>query len=351
MKIIDKNISQSVITIGCQHISPKGGVAQVLNIYDKFIFSDFNKLSDTSDGGMAIKLLQFLITCISLIIKLLFNKKIKIVHIHTSSYNSFKRSSYFVRIAKLMRRKIVLHVHGGAFKDFYTKSNKRVLNILNMCDTIIALSEYWKSFFISVVDGPEVRVVKNPIEPPIFKDIPSDGKIHILYLGLMSKDKGIYDLLDILKDNKSEYDGKIVVHLGGNGEITNVLSRINNDGLHDIVKYEGWVTGDVKVDLMNQSNIFILPSYAEGLPLAILEAISYGLYIISTNVGGIPEVVKSDIGILFHPGDKDALKSAIDRCICYPLDFHKKLYIQKKSIDYMPCTIANSLKEIYSKYL
>ena len=78
-------------------------------------------------------------------------------------------------------------------------------------------------------------------------------------------------------------------------------------GLQDVVCYEGWVDLSRKSYLLNLCRLYILPSYIEGLPISILEAMSYGEAILSTPIGGIPEVVTPDIGKLVSPGDVSAL--------------------------------------------
>lgn len=348
MALLGKNTCESILTIGCQHRPPKGGVAQVLYIYDKYIFDPFHKLSDTRDGGRIVKLFQLVYASISLFCNLLLSKRTRIVHIHTSSYNSFRRSTVFVSISRLMRRRIVLHVHGGSFKDFYASSPEKVRTVLNKCDTIIALTESWKSFFLGITDGPEVVVVNNPIEPPVLMDIVNDGKVHVLFLGLLNEAKGIYDLLEVIKSEEAKYRNCMMLHVGGNGEVDKVKSMISEYGISDIVMYEGWLDGERKIKLMNTCSVFVLPSYYEGLPVSILEAISYGQYIISTKVGGIPEIVNGDIGELLTPGDRESLKMILDRVIENPSCYLNRESIRISAEKYMPDKIADSLKEIYA---
>lgn len=348
MALLDKNTCESILTIGCQHRPPKGGVAQVLYIYDKYIFDPFHKLSDTRDGGRIVKLFQLVYASISLFCNLLLSKRTRIVHIHTSSYNSFRRSTVFVSISRLMRRRIVLHVHGGSFKDFYASSPEKVRTVLNKCDTIIALTESWKSFFLGITDGPEVVVVNNPIEPPVLMDIVNDGKVHVLFLGLLNEAKGIYDLLEVIKSGEAKYRNGMMLHVGGNGEVDKVKSMISEYGIGDIVMYEGWLDGERKIKLMNTCSVFVLPSYYEGLPVSILEAISYGQYIISTKVGGIPEIVNGDIGEFLTPGDRESLKMILDRVIENPSCYLNRESIRISAEKYMPDKIADSLKEIYA---
>ena len=103
----------------------RGGVAQVLDIYDKYIFKDFRFIANSGGGGF--RNLRILLVSICRLIKQLLSKReIKIVHIHTASYNSFYRSAIFVSLSKLLGRKVILHIHGGGFKDFY-KTNPRIM--------------------------------------------------------------------------------------------------------------------------------------------------------------------------------------------------------------------------------
>ena len=78
----------------------------------------------------------------------------------------------------------------------------------------------------------------------------------------------------------------------------------------------GWVDGEKKENLLKKSQLFVLPSYNEGLPIAILEAMSYGIPVISTDVGSISEVVKdNETGFLIKPGEAESLAKAIIKVI------------------------------------
>ena len=309
--MINKEISKRILTIGCQWKKPKGGIAVVLNCYSR-IFPEFNIIVNSNGKNVFANLAQLLYSLVATTFELIFCRKIRIVHIHTASYNSFKRSALFILLTKFFKRKVVIHIHGGGFKEYYERNSSFVHKNLLKCDTIIALTEYWKEYFNGL--GVEnVVIVPNVVDSPVVQNKKyNDGKIHILYLGLITKAKGIYDLLDVINEHKAEFDGKIILHIGGNGETTTLQSIIKENGLSQIVKFEGWVSGVNKVELLNNADVFILPSYTEGLPISILEAMSYRLPVISTPVGGIPEVIKDGVnGLLFTPGDKYALYNAI----------------------------------------
>lgn len=108
----------------------------------------------------------------------------------------------------------------------------------------------------------------------------------------MGKRKGIYDLLDVLSEHREEFLNKLEFLFGGDGDVEQVQAIIKEQNLNNIAKYQGWVSGIKKERLLNQADAYILPSYNEGLPISVLEAMSYSLPIISTTVGGIPEILK-----------------------------------------------------------
>lgn len=245
---------------------------------------------------------------------LLFHRKTKIVHIHTGSATSFKRSSYFVRLSKLMRKKVVLHMHGGGFEDYYKGNSGYVSSIIDKADAVVALTEKWKSFYDGI-GCKKVYIVPNIIEKPRISSVTPSDKVQFLFLGLICDNKGIFDLLEILAANKTELRNRMILHVGGNGETGRLEAFIKEHGLENFVVFEGWVAGDKKTALLNMCDCYILPSYVEGLPISILEALSYGEFVVSTKVGGIPEIINPENGVLFSPGNKKELRDAIMQTI------------------------------------
>ena len=349
--MINLELSKKVLTLGCSNKRPRGGIAQVLYCYEHYVFEVFNFVTISRKSNIWNNIALFTRGLIKFIFILLFNSKIKIVHIHTSQRKSFIRSNVFMRLAKLFKKKLVLHIHGGGFKDYYYEEPNYVTKCLKRCDVIIVLSDEWKEFLKSV--GFDSVIVENVITEPVKREVQDDGIVHFLFLGLITKLKGIYDLVEVIANHKDEFIGKMVLHVGGNGE-TDVLVRVIKDlGVEDIVKFEGWVGDEKKTDLMNKCKVFILPSYVEGLPLSILEAMSYNMAIISTRVGGIPSLVKDQKnGLLFEPGDKNAIYSSVKRLV-----FEKDLLLSmgkdnsQMVVDYYPDIVAKKLTEIYQSIL
>ena len=345
--MLSKEISSRVLSVGCSYKHPKGGVAQVLKNYEDYIFPTFNCVVTSGGNNKLEKLFRAVGGCIEMVAKLLFDRQIKIVHIHTASYNSFKRSSVFLNLANLFGKKTILHIHGGAFKEYYATNKPWISKVLNSSDAIITLSESWKEYYESITHGPIIFKLENIIGNPHDAVRESSDKCRFLFLGKVDKLKGIYDLLEVIYQHKASLVDKIELHIGGGGEVDKLKELISKYKLDNIVFYEGFVSGDKKESLLANCDAYILPSYAEGLPVSILEAMSYGKPILATPVGGIPEIV-TDNGILFQPGDLDAIYHALCLILNDTAKRQQMGRISKEmSGPFLPANIENKLAAIY----
>lgn len=350
--MIDKQLSSSVLSVGCSYKHPKGGVAQVMYNYEKCVFPVFKTVVNSGGSNKLIKFGIALFGLLQMTVRLTIDRKIQIVHIHTASYNSFKRSAWYIKLAKLFRKTVILHIHGGGFKEYYAGSPQWITSILNQCDALITLSDSWKKFFKTISTVPKICVVENIVlKPTINKKSNHDNRFHLLFLGLVTEGKGVFDLLEVLYEHHKIFKDHLVLHIGGNGKTEKLLKLIEDYKLGDMVRYEGFVSGANKETLLNNCDAFILPSYAEGLPVSILEAMSYGKPILSTPVGGIPEIVKDNInGILFLPGDKENMCKSI----CRLLDDKLRINMGQNSLQYIehfyPNNICKKMESMYRLY-
>lgn len=349
-KKMDRALAETVLTVGCAYHPPKGGIAQVLFNYNKYIFPQFQHITDTLGKNNIKKFTVTSFAIIKTIFILLINKHIKIVHIHTASYHSFIRSSIFLNISHFFHKRIILHIHGGGFKNFYEKNPQFVKHQLEKVDAVIALSESWRTFFTKEVGLKNVHVVPNIVPPPHFLKASEHKTFNLLFLGFIYQKKGIFDLIDVIIQNKERYRGRLKLYIGGTGqEYARLIDSINENDINDIVNLCGWVSGDDKIKLLNIADAYILPSYAEGVPISILEAMSYGLPILSTPVGGIPEIVENGVnGFLFQPGDKKAMQNSIDKLINdSTLIKQMGTASLQRSKQYLPPKISDKLQNIY----
>lgn len=348
---MDRKISEAVLTIGNQSENPDGGISYVLYCYRKYVFPKFNNIVNFRRGIFVYKLSIAVWAYIRELFTLLFNRKIKIVHIHTASGNGFKRNISFVRLAHFMRKKVVLHIHSGRFNEYYERNKEQVEKVFSKCSSVVALSNDIKAFY-EQMGCHNVTVINNIIEHPrIVENRQISSILHYLFLGVITKTKGIYDLLEVIADHKDEFKGKMLLHVGGNKEVSTLKRIIKDNQLEDVVTFEGWVDGQKKIDLLNLCDVFVLPSYTEGVPISILEAQSYGLFTIATNVGGIPEMVNDKNGRLFEPRDQKELFRILRECN-NKNDFEgKRSDIRNCVKNHYPEEVSLQLESLYKKML
>lgn len=289
----------------------KGGMTAVISSYAN-MFAPFRRIISFRGGNKLNKAVTAAAGLMGMIITLAFHPSIKIVHIHTASNNSFRRKMKFASVAKKMGRKVVMHVHGGGFKDFYNTDPDGIRESLRSCDAVVCLSEKWADFFRSIgIENP--YIVRNPVSPAHHISSPDDGKTHYTFLGLIDDAKGVFDLVECIAGQPELWRGKAVFHLGGEGPGMPRLKHIIAEaGIGDIVICEGWIDGRAKQKLMSKTNVFVLPSYVEGLPVSILEAMSYALPVIATPVGDVESLVRNGKnGYLVTPGDREGLRDSL----------------------------------------
>lgn len=242
---------------------------------------------------------------------------VEIVHIHTASKGSFYRKSILIRICKMMHTKVILHAHGAGFEEFYSQSKRKryIRKTLNKVDKLIVLSNSWKEFYATLVDESKIEVIYNSIDIPENIDKQEENITQGIFLGRLGKRKGVYDLIDSVESLAKEKI-ELKITLAGDGEIEEVKKIIQKKKLEKYFDIVGWIEKEQKEKLLEKSEFLVLPSYHEGLPMAILEAMSRKVLVISTYVGGIPEVIKNEEnGFLIHPGNQGALADTLKKIV------------------------------------
>lgn len=297
----------------------RGGMRSVVEGYrDDGIFDKWGiSLIDTHvEGGYWVR---FKVFCSAFFrfAGLLAQRKVDGLHCHVAAYGSFWRKSIFASLAHLCRVPVILHLHGSRTKEFVARQPRWSLCLirwqLRKANAIVVLSESWKEYIISIEPAARVRVIPNGVTLPKEPTCDAVGGefVNILFLGEVGERKGIYDLLRALPE-VLRHCPSMRLQIGGKGEIERAQDLVRELGVGDAVEFCGWVVGDEKRALLRGASIYVLPSYNEGLPMSILEAMSWKLPIISTTVGGIPELVRDrEEGFLINPGDVEALTRAL----------------------------------------
>src|SRR5205807_7752523 len=309
---------QRLIMLGTA-LETHGGIAAVLSTYRAqglFERWPIAYVPTHCDGGALRKLLAAA-KALGTFVLLLARCRRVIVHVHSASRASFWRKSLFVAIGLLAKCPVIFHLHGGGFARFYETecgaAGRRIIRfILDRAACVIVLSERWRTWISSVTENQRVVCIPNPAPPLDEGCAPRCGNV-VLFIGRLERGKGVFDLLDAIAALRSQI-ADIRLVCAGEGDLESVARYARGLGIADAVSLLGWIGAAERQSWMGRAAVFVLPSYAEGLPVCLLEAMAAGLPVVTTAVGGIPDVVSDAVnGFLFTPGDTAALERLLRR--------------------------------------
>lgn len=305
----------------------KGGIAAVISgYYGSRLEEDYNMIYVESykDGGKFSKLIKGIQGYLKFA-KVLFVDKPDLIHIHSSFGPSFYRKIPFIYMAVLAGKPVINHIHGANFDEFYIKASTRrkriIKKIYNKCEMLIALSEEWKDKLSIIVPEKKIAIVENysVLHEDALRERNKRESNHIvLFLGELGKRKGCFDIPEVMEQIVKQIpDIKFILAGVGTAQDEMLIRRlVKEKRLEENVEFPGWVRGELKDKLLRKADVFYLPSYNEGMPMSILDAMGYGLPIVSTNVGGIPKIVQDKVnGYCVEPGDIARMAKAIESLI------------------------------------
>lgn len=227
------------------------------------------------------------------------------------------RDFFFMREARKQKRKMIVHIHGGLYMN--TSHIPFALN------TILKHVFRWDVPFI-VLSGREKEVLSSRFSPKTIYALPNcvelgaavdktekSSALTIGYLGRITEAKGMKELLAACI--KLQSTGILYkLRIAGSQDKNESFIEAFEKNLGNNFEYVGVVSGKAKIDFLHSIDVFVLPSYFEGLPLSLLESMSYGAVPVVTPVGSIPEVVKDGVnGLLIKEHDVDSIVNAIIR--------------------------------------
>jgi glycosyltransferase involved in cell wall biosynthesis len=297
-----------------------GGVSVVVRTY---MASDLpNKinmryLNTHVDGNKLVKFLIAIKAYLNFpVVCLVF--KPDIVHINLSSYFSFYRKFIIFVMAKSFQIKTLVNIRCGRFMDFYNSSKIHAFFIKMMLDStnaILMLAESWRKKIQPYTCNKNIFVIYHPVDTSIYKNLRpwerKDNTKKVLFMGKICKGKGVYDIIQSIPAVKSIYP-EVLFILAGNGEVNKARALCENINVSEYVEFPGWIIGQEKMKYLAQADVCQLPSYFEGLPSSILEAMAAGLPVIATRVGGIPDIIEDGInGYLIQPGNTEAMQEKL----------------------------------------
>ena len=302
-------------------LQQRGGIAAVERLIIKHLSPkiELHHITTHDEGSIAHRIMVFFIAVVKLLFVLL-SMDINLVHIHISERGSVVRKMTLIVICFVFRKPVLLHTHGAEFHLFYEKLNlyarKLICLIFAKCRGIIVLSKNWREFFIDKLSLKKNKIflLYNPVEIPLRRHEAKRTKkqIQFVFMGRIGYRKGAFDVLKAFWRLPIELRQRSNIVLAGDGDIRNGQEMIRRLKLGNRIFFSGWIDGAKKEELLAQSDVFLLPSYNEGLPMSILEAMSWGLPVIASSVAGIPDIVREHVnGVLITPGNISQLTEAM----------------------------------------
>lgn len=299
--------------------SAKGGIATVVSGYKG---SELEKqynikyIESYCDGNKVKKIFKAIEAYFLFIKEILFNRP-DLVHIHSSFGGSFFRKLPFINIAYFMRIPIINHLHGADFEAFYVNASPRKKEIIEStykkCAKVVVLSEEWKDKISLILPEKNVCIIENYsyINNRIIDRRRKKKNYNtVLFLGFICHRKGCFDIPDIVKIVVESIPNVRFI-LAGDGDI-NAVKQLIDSSIKENITFPGWIRDNEKEKYLYEADVFFLPSYNEGMPMCILDAMGCGLPVVSTKVGGISKIVWQGInGFIHQPGDKEGMAKSI----------------------------------------
>ena len=323
-----KGAAQTVYLVGTS-TKTRGGIGYVIGAYLNSELSTQFRLIHivTHQDGNALRKGWTYATALARFFVLRFVRGAGLVHIHSSSGPSFLRKAVLFFLSKCLGCRVIFHIHSGGFLDYYHSRSKMMRGfiryVLKTSDHVVVLTASWKKKLEELIqDGTRISVVGNPIDTskyhPFAKPSTVEQQPHLLYLGALIKNKGVYDIVDCMRRLK-DMGVDCRATLAGDRELDKVRARSKEAGVEERIELPGWVGEATKIELLKSADLLVLPSYHEGLPLCVLEAMAFGLPVVCSNAGGLKDIVKhGENGFVITPGDIDGMANAIATFVTSP---------------------------------
>lgn len=318
-----------ILQVGPQEAGPdsRGGIATVMTLILGHPDPAFRlEHAVTYSDGSAGRRVRLAGTGMARITAAVVRRDVDVVHAHMSFKGSVVRKALALRIARAAGVPTVLHAHSHGFTRWFTglpRYQQIAVRTALRADRWLVLGTSWADEYAEHlhIDPRRITVLHNPTVPPSagtttweWPDAAEHRLVRMVFLGRLGERKGCFDLVRALARLDSATRSRVHVVMAGDGEVEAVRQAAQDAGVADALTFPGWVDPQTRAALLADSDVLLLPSHQEGLPMAVLEGMAAGLAVLTTPVGGIPEVIDDDAnGLLVRPGDDAAIAAALQR--------------------------------------
>jgi glycosyltransferase involved in cell wall biosynthesis len=246
--------------------------------------------------------------------------RLDLVHINLASDGSTYRKLLVARLARTIGVPYLIHLHGGEYREFWDNApawlDRQIRAMFEAAAQVIVLGRVWAEFVTRHAPGAADRIVivPNATRRPQRPHVGGGDKVHILFLGNIGDRKGVPQLGEALHRMKSLPGWRAT--MAGDGQVEAARRKAIELGLAGRVEIPGWVNAEGVADLIAHADVLVLPSFAENLPMSVIEGMGAGLAVVTTPVGAVEDIITdNETGLLVPPGDVDALTAALTRVV------------------------------------
>ena len=249
---------------------------------------------------------------------LVARRRVDVLHVHLAHGGSVVRKALPLAAARWAKVPSVVHAHSYDFAGWFdglSPAAQRVVRRLLVADQWLVLGTRHVEEYASRLRLPAERiaVLNNAVPiPEAAVDHSNVQRIRAVSLGRLGVRKGSYDLIGAVAALDDDARGRLRVTLAGDGEVEEVRAAVAAADLDDTIHVAGWLDPAARDELLRSAHIFVLPSHDEGLPMALLEAMAYGLAPVTTLVGSIDEAITDRMtGLVVAPGHPEQITDAL----------------------------------------
>jgi len=300
-----------------------GGMTEVIRAYSAAgVFEVWPlRYVATYQGRGVMTILRTWLAGVCRALMLLARGRVALIHVHSAAYGSFWRKSVLCAMAVAFRVPYVIHLHDGRLANFYQLgcnglSKSWVRAVLRKAARVVVLSRHWRDEVRKIEPAARTTIIGNPVLVPVSIAPLRRPARTVLFLAWLQREKGVLDLvraIPIVLRSVPEATFVIAGRAVADSETPDsILQFARSLCVERSLRLPGWVDGSKKGDLLRDSDVFVLPSYGEALPVGVLEAMACGIPVVATRVGGIPDVIEDGVnGLLVEPGQPQALARAM----------------------------------------
>lgn len=230
-----------------------------------------------------------------------------LIHVHVAAQNSMWRKLPIVLLTKLMRKPYIVHLHAASERSVFGLTPQWLVRLIFLLSYRVAvLSDSWATVVKKHLPEARVTVIHNPVRKPQAARTPEPAGM-VLFAGKLERRKGYMELLEAAV-GVLEFFPNVTFCFAGHGEIEQAKAKAKLLNIEKSVSFLGWIGPEEMGDYYRRATVFCLPSFDEGLPMAVIEAMSHSLPVVTTPVGGLPDLISDGTdGLFARPGDVHAI--------------------------------------------